>query len=114
MTETVQIREDLKNLLRFAEELLATGDKVVFDIGEYPIHLTERDLLGKDGARLPGIEFGPSEDTWLSFARLRERKPPVAPPELAPWLRAEARPLPDKPPVLVVERVVEATAEDVS
>ena len=114
MTETVQVREDLKNLLRFAEELLATGDKVVFDIGEYPIHLTERDLLGKDGAPLPGIEFGPSEDTWLSFTRLRERKPPAAPPELAPWLRAEARPTPDKPPVLVVERVVEVTAEDVS
>lgn len=114
MTDETQVREDLKNLLRFSEELLATRDKVVFDIAEYQIHLTERDLLGKDGAPLPGIEFSPSEDTWLSFARLGERKPPLAPPELAPWLRAEARPVPERPPVLLIERVVEVTAEDVS
>lgn len=114
MPDEIQVRQDLKNLLRFSEELLATRDKVVFDIAEYQIHLTERDFLGKDGARLPGIEFSPSEDTWLSLARLGERKPPPAPPELAPWLRLEARPIPERPPVLLIERVVDVPAEDVS
>src|SRR5208282_1123113 len=114
MTDETQVREDLKNLLRFSEELLATRDKVVFDIAEYHVHLTERDLRGKDGARLPGIEFGPTEDIWLSFARLHERKPPAVPPELEPWLRAEARPVPEKPPALKAERVVEVAAEEVS
>ena len=114
MTDETQVREDLKNLLRFSEELLATRDKVVFDIAEYQIRLTERDLLGKDGAPLPGIEFGPSEDTWLSFARLREHKPPLAPPEVEPWLRAEVRPVPERQPALLIERVVEVSAEDVS
>jgi hypothetical protein len=114
MTDETEVREDLKNLLRFSEALLATRDKVVFDIAEYQIHLTERDLLAKDGARLPGIAFGSSEDTWLSFARLREHMPPAAPQELEPWLRTESRPVPERAPVLMTERVVEASDEEVS
>jgi very-short-patch-repair endonuclease len=114
MADETQVREDLKNLLRFSEELLATNDKVVFNIADYHIHLTERDFLGKDGAPLPGINFGLTEDTWLSFARLRESKPPLAPPELAPWLRAEARPVPERPPVLLSERVVDVSADEAS
>ena len=78
-----QAREDLKNLLRFTEQMLATREKTVFDIAEYPIRLTERDLTDAAGNPLPGVSFGPSEDVWLSFARMRERPPPKAPTDLA-------------------------------
>ncbi len=101
-------------MLQFLDGLLSTKDKVVFDMSGYQICLTERDFLGQDGAPLPGITFGPSEDCWVSFDRLRERKPPLAPPELVPWLRGEARPNPERPPMLVVERTVEVSAEEVS
>lgn len=110
--EDAQVREDLKNLLRFAEQLLATRDKVVFDMAEYPIRLTERDLLGKDGTPLPGIAFGRSEDLWLSLARLQERRPPPPSADLEPWLRPETRPAPTKPPTLLAERIVQVTAEE--
>ncbi len=110
--EAPQIREDLKNLLRFAEQLLAVRDKVVLDIGEYPIHLTESDLLDEGATPLPGIAFGSSEDVWLSFGRLQERRPPQPPPNLDPWLRRDARPSPTQAPTLLAERVVQVTAEE--
>jgi very-short-patch-repair endonuclease len=109
-----RVREDLKNLLRFTEELLATRDKIVFDIQEYPIRLTEWDLLDTDQRPLPGISLAPSEDTWLSFQRLQERAPPPAPASLAPWLSPEAHPTPFRPPALSRERVVQVSAETAS
>ncbi|HJS85584.1 MAG TPA: hypothetical protein VJ779_08995 [Acetobacteraceae bacterium] len=110
--EDTQVRGDLRNLLQFTEQLLATRDRVVFDIAEYPIHLTEWDLRGKDGDPLPGIAVGPAEDVWLSFARLQERPPPRPEARLEPWLRPEARPTPAKPPALLAERVVRVTPEE--
>jgi hypothetical protein len=107
-----QVREDLKNLLRFTEQMLATREKTVFDIAEYPIRLTERDLTDTTGAPLPGVSFGPSEDVWLSLARMRERAPPKPPADLEPWLRSEARPTPAKPPGLLAERVLFVTADE--
>jgi hypothetical protein len=107
-----QVREDLKNLLRFTEQMLATREKTVFDIAEYPIRLTERDLKDDAGSPLPGVSFGPSEDVWLSFARMSERPPPKPPADLEPWLRSEARPTPAKPPVLLSERVLLVTADE--
>jgi very-short-patch-repair endonuclease len=107
-----QTREDLKNLLRFTEQMLATREKTTFDIAEYPIRLTERDLTDPAGEPLPGIGFGPSEDVWLSFVRMRERPPPKPPAELEPWLRSEARPTPAKPPSLLSERVVFVAADE--
>ena len=38
-----QVREDVKNLLRFTEQMLATREKTVFDIAEYPIRLTSQE-----------------------------------------------------------------------
>lgn len=107
-----QAREDLKNLLRFTEQMLATREKTVFDIAEYPIRLTERDLTDAVGTPLPGVSFGPSEDVWLSFARMRERPPPKVSADLEPWLRSEARPTPAKPPGLLVERILFVTADE--
>ena len=109
-----QVREDLKNLLRFTEQMLATREKTVFDITEYPIRLAERDLMDAAGNPLPGVGFGPSEDVWLSFARMREQPPPKAPADLEPWLRSEARPTPAKPPGLLSERVLFVTADEVT
>ena len=71
MTDDTRIRQDLMNLLRFSAALQATRDTAVFDIADHPIHLTGRDLLDRHGAPLPGIAFGPGEDSWFSFARLR-------------------------------------------
>ena len=85
-----QVREDLKNFLRFTEQMLATKENTVFDIAEYPIRLTEPDLTDTAGAPLPGVGFGPSEDVWLSFARMRERPPPKPPADLEPWLQGRA------------------------
>ena len=106
-----QVREDLKNLLRFTEQMLATREKTIFDIAEYPIRLTERDLMDALGDPLPGVGFGPSEDVWLSFTRMRERPPPKPPADLEPWLRSEARPTPIKSPGLLSERVLFVTAD---
>ncbi len=110
--DDTQVREDLKNLLQFVEQLLARRDKVVFDITEYPIRITEKDLLGGDGAPLPGIVFGRSEDVWLSFDRLQERRPPAPSAQLQPWMRHEPRPMPNKPPSLLAERILHVTAEE--
>ncbi len=110
--EDAQVREDLRNLLQFTEQLLATRDRVIFDIVDYPIHLTESDLRGKNGDPLPGVTIGPAEDVWLSFARLQEQPPPQPGARLEPWLRPEARPTPAKPPVLLAERVVRITPEE--
>ncbi|MGH7121410.1 MAG: AAA domain-containing protein, partial [Acetobacteraceae bacterium] len=116
-TEDGQAREGLKNLLHFTAELLARPGSVVFDISEYPIHLTARDLLGEDGTPLPGITFAPSddaasEDVWLSFARLQERRPPPPPDDLRAWLRSEAHPDPSNEPSLLAERIVEVTPDE--
>jgi hypothetical protein len=58
-----QVREDLKNLLRFTEQMLATREKTVFDIAEYPIRLTERDCVSawKKAPRggVIGVQKGP-------------------------------------------------------
>ena len=113
MTDDTRIRQDLMNLLRFSAALQATRDTAVFDIADHPIHLTGRDLLDRHGAPLPGIAFGPGEDSWFSFARLRAQPPPPVPALLAPWLRADPRPTPDQPPVLLAGRVVEVQAEPV-
>ena len=107
-----QVREDLRNLLRFTEQLLATRDRVVFDIADYPVRLTERDLRSDDGALLPGIALEPTEDVWLSFARLQEQPPPRPDARLMPWLRQEARPTPARPPTLLAERVLLVTSEE--
>ena len=58
--------------------------------------------------------MGPTEDTWLAVERLPERPPPPPGSDLAPWLRAEARPSPTKAPETLVERVVEVTAEQLA
>lgn len=107
-------RQDLANLLRFTDGLLATGEKTVFNISEYPVRLTEPDFLWSDGSLLPGVAFGPSDDIWLSFARLRETRPPKPPADLAPWLRPEPRPDPLVSPVLVAQRVVTVDAQELS
>ncbi|MGH9300058.1 MAG: AAA domain-containing protein, partial [Acidimicrobiales bacterium] len=109
-----EVRENLKNLLKFTEELFAARDNVVFDIFEYPLHLTTRDLLGEDGAPLPGITFGVPGDmqAWFSFARCPERQPPPPEPSLAPWLRSDPHPIPGREPALVSERIVEVSLDE--
>jgi very-short-patch-repair endonuclease len=108
------VRQDLANLLRFTEGLLATGEKTVFNISEYPVRLTEPDFLWSDGSLLPGVAFAPSDDVWLSFARLKETRPPKPPADLDPWLRPEPRPNPLVSPVLVAQRVIKVGADELS
>jgi hypothetical protein len=69
-----QVREDLKNLLRFTEQMLATREKTVFDIAEYPIRLTERDLMDAAGDPLPGVGFGPGGEGFVRFALIENEQ----------------------------------------
>lgn len=92
------LRDDLTQLLEFVRGLLATRDPTVFDIAAYPVALTEPDLLAGDGAPLPGIVFERREDTWFSFARLREGQPPKPGATLLPWLRENPSPVPSSRP----------------
>ena len=75
-------REDICNLLGYAEELLRITEKTVSDLSKDAIErFHERDLV-----KLEGIAFDEAEDTWIRVGRLRENAPPEPDPMFSGWI----------------------------
>ena len=67
-------REDLCNLLSYAEELLRISERVMADLSCD----TFRVFHGCQIAGLEGVSAGYFEDEWLGIASLRETVSPLA------------------------------------
>jgi very-short-patch-repair endonuclease len=106
-----RVRADLVRLLRFADHLLALGDRSAAARDGEALWLPEGSLYATDGMPLPGIDLAPADDVFLSVARQRERPPPELDPSLQPWLRLDTHPAPSRPPSLLLERTLLADAE---
>lgn len=103
-------KQDLCNLLKYAEELLKVTERVVHDLSaDAIIAFHEHDVAG-----LQGVTVGRSEEAWLRVARLSETPPPEPGAQFNGWLvRQPASRLFD-PPALLERRTLTLPAEDVS
>lgn len=83
---SAQVRNDLRNLLGYAEEILKAGEKVIADLDKDVVaRFHENDVAGLEGVSAPGRDV---TEWWLRVARLREILPPKPAAGHLPWLAA--------------------------
>jgi hypothetical protein len=103
-------KNQLRNLLRYTDELLSFNEKIAFDLAREPYpHFHEFQV-----ATLEGVETAVDGETWLRIRRLRESRPPDCDPIFDGWADFGAHPSADQPPKLAAERVLNVSIEEVS
>lgn len=110
MSGLAKTKKDIGNLLKYAEELLASNEKVALDLARevYP-HFPEHQVSG-----LEGVEIAIDGETWLRARRLREVHPPACDPMFEGWADFGPHPSPEHPPRFIAERMVNLSIEEIS
>lgn len=106
MTATVT-KQNLMNLLRYAEEILKISERVISDLTKDSfLTIHEQDVRG-----LEGVTIDPDEGAWVRFARLREIPPPTADPMFDDWITKPTASRLFEKPRLADSRLVGVSAE---
>ncbi len=103
-------KQDLCNLLRYADELLKVTERVVHDLSaDAIVAFHEHDVAG-----LEGVTVGRSEEAWLRLARLSETPPPEPGAAFNDWVVRQPASKPFDPPALLERRTLTLPVEDIS
>jgi very-short-patch-repair endonuclease len=103
-------QRDLRNVLRYAEELVSFKDRVIFDLAAEPHPSFHETAV----SGLEGIDLAVDADAWMRLRRLRETQPPKPDEMFEGWVKDAAHPSPDKPPTLVDRRMLRLPIEEIS
>lgn len=106
----IQGRNNLCNLLSYAEEILKVGERAVSDLAKDAVMaFYEHDISGLEGVTAPD-----GDEYWLRVARLRETAPPEPHEVYRPWLAKPSGSGVFEPPQLSDTRLVPVTIEEAS
>ncbi len=101
---------DLVNLLKYAEELLKGGDRIISDLSKH----AEMVFYQHDVSTLEGVSTEGSDGTWLRVSRLGEIGAPDVPDAYRPWIAPAKSPAPFDVPVLADTLLVQVPIEEAS
>jgi hypothetical protein len=112
LTASLESRQNLCNLLGYAEEILKAGERVVSDLAKDALAtFHEAEVLGLEGVIVPTH----GGDGWLRVSRLQETMPPQPEGTYLPWLAAlRASDGSFEPPRLVETCLASVSIEDAS
>jgi hypothetical protein len=94
--------EQLKELLRYVEQVIRLDERPAFRLGEYRLPTGQIFVFHQhEFHALPGVTHDLTDDDgpiWLTMKRLKRGDPPEPPDDIAPWLNLSRDP--DKTPTL--------------
>ena len=101
---------DLVNLLKYAEELLKGGDRIISDLSKD----TEMAFYEHDVALLEGVSTDDADGIWLRVSRLGEIEAPEPPDSYRAWIAAGVSPALFDAPGLADTLLVQVSLEEAS